>query len=101
MPDRTNTAVEQTANDWRLFVIIIMLWLGVVARRLIGDEPLHVRKLFGELLLSLIFGVGLWALGLLQGLNGLQLITLGAFSALGGGRTVELVLRFVAQLKKG
>lgn len=97
----TETVAEQGADDWRLYAIIFMLWLGIVARRLIGDEPINKRKLAGELLLSMIFGVGLWAFGLLQGLGGLQLITLAAFAALGGGRSIELLIRLIVQLKKG
>lgn len=101
MPNPVNNAAETVAVDSRLYAIILMLWLGVVAGRLIGDEPLNLKKLVGELLLSFLFGVGLWAFGLLQGLSGLQLIALAAFSALGGGRTIELLIRLIVQLKKG
>lgn len=84
-----------------LGILTLLLWAGVVARRLIGDEPVKVRKLVGELLLSTVFGTGLWALGMLQGLSGYQLIVLAAFASYGGGHALDTVLRLIAQVRGG
>lgn len=92
---------DKLTDDAKLLALVLLLWAGVVARRLIGDEPVNIRKLIGELLLSAVFGVGLWALGLLQGLTGMQLIVLGAFASLGGGHSLDMALRLIGQVRGG
>lgn len=88
-------------EKWEVAVVVALLWAGVIARRLIGDEPVIGRKLVGELLLSAVFGVGLHAAGLLQGLNGTQLIVLAVFASYGGGHSLDTVMRLIAQMRGG
>ena len=93
--------IENAVNytDRTLWGFIAMMIIGTVGRILVSDEPFVLRRFVGEILLGFVGAVMLYAIGLLQGLNPLQLIVLGGLAGLGGVRVIEWLIKIAKKVK--
>lgn len=76
-----------------------MFVLGSMARTFVSDEPFDGKKFMGEIIFSTIGAVMLFSMGLMQGMNEIQIVGFGSLASLGGVRTVEWALRIVKKAK--
>lgn len=90
-PEHAGEGIRWT--DPTLLSFVGMLVVGTLARVLVSDEPLDLRKLSGELLLALLAAVALFYLGVLQGLSTPQMMAVGSLAGLGGVRLLEWVIK--------
>lgn len=104
MPNETiNVIAESQPWVWgnrMLWSVITMFVLGSVARAFVSSEPFDLRKFIGEILFATIGAIMMYSMGLMQGMNEIQIIGFGAFASLGGVRSVEWALRIAHKIKK-
>ena len=93
----TESAIQMDRTLWAFILMVIM---GTVGRILVSDEPFILRRFAGEILLAFVGGSMLYAVGLLQDLNTLQLIVLGGLAGLGGVRTIEWLIKIARKVKE-
>ena len=101
MPEKTTIdAAVDFWSDRHLYISMVVFMSVVLAYRLVGNEPVSIRRLIGELILALI-GAGVFhSLGLMKGLIGPEYWLMIFLSALGGLRSIEWVLKVFIALKK-
>jgi len=98
MPEKE--AVQSFWSQLDLYIAMAVFGSVLIAKNLIGEEPINPKRLAGELILSSV-GAGVFhAFGLLQGLNGAEYWMLIFLAAMGGLRAVEWSLRIFIALKK-
>lgn len=78
---------------------IAMGILGLLGRTLVSPEPFDARRFTGEMILTALGAIMLFALGVLQGLDTWQMIVLGAGTSLGGLRAIEWGFKIVQAAK--
>ena len=90
MPDKDLvTSAVETEFAREFLALVLMLVGAVVARALIADDVLDVRRLIGETILSVIGAVGIYYAGILQDLSMPEIIFMGACMSLGMVRGVQ------------
>ncbi|AZZ92762.1 hypothetical protein EUZ85_19350 [Hahella sp. KA22] len=104
MPDERELAqrAAETSSIWtskEFWTVLVLFVAGFVARTLVSQEPFDRKKFLGELILTAIGAVALYAAGALQGMSDLQMLMFGALGSLGGLRAVEWVIKAAAQVK--
>lgn len=82
-----------------LWSIVILFVLGALARALVSNEPFDFRKFTGEIIISAIGAIIMYSLGLMQGMNEIQIVGFGALASLGGLRSIEWTLKLVNKVK--
>lgn len=101
MPEKAT--IETTVGFWadkHLYISMAVFMSVVLAYRLVGNEPINLRRLIGELILALV-GAGVFhALGLLKGLSGPEYWLMIFLAAMGGLRSIEWSLKVFIALKK-
>lgn len=101
MPEKTSlaTTVEFWA-DKHLYISMAVFMSVVLAYRLVGTEPINLRRLIGELILALV-GAGFFhAFGLMKGLSGPEYWLMIFLAAMGGLRSIEWALKVFIALKR-
>jgi len=95
-------AVQQAINytDSTFWLFMFLVVTGTVGRILISDEPFNGRRFGGELVLAMVSGVMLYSIGLLQGLDPLQMAVTGSLAGLGGVRFVEWLIKIAKKVRE-
>ena len=83
----------------QVVVFAVLMILGFIARNLISDEPFRFGRFMGEMILTGIGALALCAAGVLQGLDGWQMLFLASASSLGGLRAVEWTLKIAQAVR--
>lgn len=83
-----------------LWSVVIMFVMGALARTLVSSEPFDCKKFAGEMIISAIGAVMMYSLGLMQGMNDIQIVGFGALASMGGLRGVEWILKLINKIKK-
>lgn len=84
-------------SDPLMWSCIAMVLIGTISRALISSEPLSVRKLAGEALLTAIGAVGIYAAGMLRGADPMEQVLYSSLMSLGGIRVVQHVLQLLTK----
>ncbi len=82
------------------YAIFSFITAGLLAKKLITPEKINWRKFAGEWILAGLGAVALWAMGVLQGLDLLQMILVGTAAGLGGVRSLEWAIKIVMHIRK-
>ena len=92
--------MQELQDASRQIIAFIMLGLaGLIGRTLVSPEPLNWRRFAGEMILTAIGAVALYALGMLQGLTLWQMVLLGCGTSLGGLRALEWGVKIARAVK--
>ena len=100
MPEKTTIDAVDFWSDRHLYISMVVFMSVVLAYRLVGNEPISMRRLLGELILALIGAAIFHALGLMKGLSGPEYWLMIFLAAMGGLRSIEWVLKVFIALKK-
>ena len=100
MPEKeiAQHAVNYADSTFMMFLFLVIT--GTIGRILNSDEPFKLRKFAGEIILALVSGVMLYSIGLLQGLDPIQMAVVGSLAGLGGVRFVEWLIKIVKKVRE-
>jgi len=82
-----------------LWSVVTFFVVSTMARVFISKEPFDIKRFTGEVLFSVIGAIALYSMGLMQGMNEVQIIGFGAFASLGGVRTIEWAIKIAGRFK--
>lgn len=82
-----------------MFAIVCAMVAGMIARTLVSDEPFNLKHFIGELILAAMFGLAIWSVGVLQGLDFFQTFLMALVSGMGTTRSLEWLLRAAKSTK--
>jgi len=83
----TNSQVKE------LLAIGIAMVAGLIARTLVSDEPFQLRRFIGEIILAVMFGVAIFAVGIIQGMGFWQTMLVALLSGMGTTRSLEWLIK--------
>lgn len=90
-----------SGQETRTFLIVLMLMVfGTVGRILMQDTPINLKHLAGEIMLSGVIAVTLFAVGAMQNMEMWQVVFIGGLSGIGGVKMIEVITQVVKQLSK-
>lgn len=98
-PDKLAPVPDILGNN-AFFSVVLLLVMGVIARRLLDDGPISFRRFFAEILLAFLTGVVFYTFGVLQGLTTAQIILCGGLGGLGSVRMLEWAIKIALAVRR-
>jgi hypothetical protein len=90
-----------SGQETRTFLTVLMLMVvGTVGRMLMQDNPINLKNLVGEVMLSAVIAVTLFAVGAMQNMHMWQIIFVGGLAGIGGVKIIEIIIQVIKQLSK-
>lgn len=83
-----------------LVAIAMTMVAGLVAQTLVSDEPFKLKRFLGELILATMFGMAIYAFGIIQGLGFWQTLLISLLSGMGTTRSIEWIIK-ASKITKG
>ncbi|MBO9492071.1 hypothetical protein J7384_17045 [Endozoicomonas sp. G2_1] len=83
-----------------LLAIALTMLAGFIARTLVSDEPFNVKRFFGEMILSIMFGGAIYAFGIIQSMDFWHTFLIALLSGMGTTRSIEWLIK-ASKISKG
>lgn len=80
--------------------IVTAMVAGLIAQTLVNDEPFNVKRFIGEIILAVMFGVAIFAFGVIQGMGFWQTLLISLLSGMGTTRSIEWLIK-ATKITKG
>lgn len=99
--DQLDAIGQFSWQDRTLVALVTMAAFGYAFRFLVSGEPFNLRRFAGEMGISVMGAVGLYAAGIMQGMSIEQVMLLGIAAALGWLRLAEWLTKAALAVKTG
>lgn len=110
MPGENNVPIDSAQNaatiseylaGWRLlFVVVLLSALGTIGKILLEKEPINWRRFSGEIIMSLIAGIGIYAFGMMQDFTAAQILFFGVMGGIGTWRVFEWFVQIFKRFRE-